>query len=60
MTRKDYITIADAICYAKPENQSEVDLYLHIIDNVTAVFKQDNPNFDKLRFYYYCNERIGV
>ena len=50
MTKKDYIQFADMFSkHHHPEILGDV------IIEMAAIFKADNPNFDRDRFYKACN-----
>lgn len=59
MTKKDYITIANALKpYYKeisPEDAYGVSsqLILNIINSITKEIKKDNPTFDPIKFLDY-------
>lgn len=48
MTRKDYVMTAEILNAAIPYNE---DLVLKIADEFADYFKQDNPRFDRRRFF---------
>jgi hypothetical protein len=48
MTRKDYITAADILNQAYPENP---DLILEMAGDFSDYFAKDNPRFSRPRFF---------
>ncbi len=56
MTKKDYIVIAEALKIAVIETSQNVhtllphDIMAHIVSELAAAMKRDNPRFDEARF----------
>jgi hypothetical protein len=48
MTKKDYIKFAEAIRLATREDGSISKMRL--IDEMSYIFREDNPNFDSIKF----------
>lgn len=62
MTRKDYVAIAAAVARVREAtNDGSInnaqDAVSHVIDELTAIFENDNPRFDAPRFIRACNGR---
>lgn len=68
MTKKDYIKFADMIAQAKSDaiwfekNQDYLAQRMFQIsliqDDMIALFKSDNPNFDETRFNEYIERKV--
>ncbi len=50
MTRKDYVAIARAIALVR----GDCDGLVPLVEELCAIFKADNPRFDKDRFISAC------
>ena len=50
MTRKDYVAIAAAICLMGSHETRQA-----MVDVLIPVFREDNPNFDSVRFRAAAN-----
>ena len=48
MTKKNYIKMADII------KKYQVLGYLSLVEELSKVFKEDNPNFDEKKFVKRC------
>ena len=63
MTKKHYELIAEELNAALEINRNEgraaINATMRMIDGLSVVFKQDNPNFDRARFYAACGVRAG-
>lgn len=69
MTKKDYIKFATLLQKARMRNTNDTINELHklyvdsalieLIDDLTVMFKQDNPAFDKERFISACEVKKG-
>ena len=55
MTRKDYVITAEILRDALPYNR---DLVLRIADEFSHYFQQDNPRFDRSRFFDAVEENM--
>ena len=53
MTKKDYELIAEAI---RQSNNMKVD----VVDNLVRAFANDNPRFDRTKFYNACGVEEAV
>jgi hypothetical protein len=51
MSRKDYITIAEAVAGALEMGASDYEL---LVERLSDVFERDNPKFDRERFEQAC------
>lgn len=59
MTKKDYIKFANLFRSQKDYkniNEDTAILYGLLLDNTIAIFKNDNPRFDRDRFIDYINK----
>jgi len=60
MTRKDYVAIAEAFATTKPETADNVQArearyqWKLVMTEIADVFADDNPRFDRDRFYTAC------
>ena len=52
MTRKDYIKLAAALAYTRPDedNRTPERVWSDVVDIIGDVLKKDNPRFDRGRF----------
>ncbi len=48
MTRKDYIETAKILKYAS--DKAHPALFSKLVSDFVVMFKNDNPNFDEIRF----------
>ena len=55
MTRKDYVITAEILRDALPYDS---DLILKIAEEFAHYFKQDNPRFDRTRFFNAVEENV--
>ena len=53
LSRKDYIAIADIIRTRGTSNENQVE---NIKSDLAEYFQEDNPNFDKEKFWKACEE----
>ena len=57
-SKQDYEALARVLYKCKPggDNDEAWDKWEEIIDGITAILDQMNPNFDANRFRFYCME----
>lgn len=55
MTRKDYVVTAEILRDAMPYDS---DLILKVAEEFAHYFKQDNPRFDRSRFFDAVEENV--
>ena len=53
LSRKDYIAIADIIRTCGTSNENQVE---NIKTDLAEYFQQNNPRFDKKKFWKACEE----
>ena len=54
MTRKDYVLLAAAFNRVKPVGTRERGCWNNCIAEVAEALKEENPRFDKERFFKAC------
>lgn len=54
MTRKDYVNTADILWAVRYAISPEIQEFL--IKEFSSMFKNDNPNFDPMRFENACKK----
>jgi hypothetical protein len=61
MSRKDYVLLADALAYRRPEVSwlNKAVQWRHDVDAIATALGRDNPRFDRTRFIKACGEPSG-
>lgn len=60
MTKKDYIKFANMIINLLDDEQNTDLLTINnMVDEMTSIFKSDNPRFDIYTFHDFINQRAS-